>query len=502
MRKKGILSALVLLAFHVSSLGQFRVAFVAGAHSSSVQESNDLPNWNSIKGYYTPRTGFHGGLLAELPFSPKSRFFLQPGVLITNKGRKYAQSTNIPDPLVERFDSTQYLNYIDVPVNLVVKFPLAAKVKLVLGAGPYASFFFNGKETSDKFYTNGDFNSYENTNLSVGNGPGKYKTFDYGVNGLIGLEFGRVLLTANYSRGLGDFYQSDQYNGHFNHQVIGGTLGVFLGKPVKLEEKPKDRDKDGIPDKDDQCPDQPGTALTHGCPDRDGDGIADKDDKCPAVAGLAKYNGCPVPDSDGDGVNDELDKCPGVKGLAKYNGCPIPDTDGDGINDEEDKCPTVAGSPKYNGCPIPDSDGDGVNDEEDKCPKTKGSPENGGCPIIQKEIVEKVNYAARRIQFEFAKATILPSTHQVLDEVVKILQQNPSLTLTIEGHTSNHGDYQANMKLSQDRADHVRAYFESKGIDASRLKAIGYGPTRPLTTGKTEAEQARNRRVELRLSNQ
>ncbi|HEU4573515.1 MAG TPA: OmpA family protein [Chitinophagaceae bacterium] len=502
MRKKRTYLLLGLILFCSVSFGQFRIAFVGGAHSSSVLESNDLPTWNDIKNYYAPRTGFHAGVLAELPFSTKSKLFLQPAVLFTNKGRKYAQTTNIPDPLIESFDSSQFINYIDIPLNIVAKFPIAKKVKFIIGAGPYASLFYNGKETADRFYTNGDFKSYENNDLPVGNGPGKYKTFDYGVNGLAGIEFGRVFITANYSRGLGDFYQSAVYNGHFHHQVIGGTLGVFLGKPVKLEEKVKDRDKDGVLDKNDECPDEPGTALTHGCPDKDGDGIADKNDNCPDVAGLAKYNGCPIPDTDGDGINDELDKCPTIKGVAKYNGCPVPDSDGDGVNDEEDKCPTVAGLAKNNGCPIPDSDGDGVNDEEDKCPKTKGLKENAGCPVISKEVVEKVNYAARRIQFEFAKATILPATHKVLDEVVKILKADPSLVLSIEGHTSNSGDFNANMKLSQARADNVKAYFISSGIDPSRLTATGYGPTRPLTKGKTEAEQAKNRRVELKLSNQ
>lgn len=248
-------------------------------------------------------------------------------------------------------------------------------------------------------------------------------------------------------------------------------------------------------------PDEPGTAITKGCPDKDGDGIADKEDKCADIAGTAKYNGCPVPDADKDGINDEEDKCPQQAGTAKYKGCPVPDSDKDGINDDEDKCPQQPGPIRYNGCPVPDTDGDGLNDEDDKCPQTKGTAENGGCPVIKKEILEKVNYAARSIQFEFTKATIRSASYNVLDDVARILKQDPSLILSIEGHTSNDGIYDANMKLSQARADNVKAYFISKGIEAVRLKAQGYGPNKPLNSGKTAAEKAANRRVEMKLSN-
>ncbi len=278
-------------------------------------------------------------------------------------------------------------------------------------------------------------------------------------------------------------------------------MGVFFGKQTKAEIKPKDKDKDGVADKDDACPAEAGTAITRGCPDKDGDGVADKDDKCPDIAGVAKYNGCPVPDSDKDGINDEEDKCPQVAGVIRYKGCPVPDSDKDGINDEEDKCPQVAGVARYNGCPVPDTDNDGVNDEEDKCPQTAGSKENGGCPVIKKEIVEKINYAARQIQFEYTKATVQPASYGILDEVAKILNQDPSLTVSIEGHTSNDGILAANMKLSQARADNVKAYFVSKGINASRLKAEGFGPNKPLNNGKTKEEKAKNRRVEMKLSN-
>jgi len=497
--KRPILTLSIVLFTFSALIAQVRVGILAGPNSSSVIESNNLSGWNNIKDNYKSRLGLHAGFLADIPIS--SKLYFQPGAQFSNKGRKFAQTYDTAAHDTAWHNYTQFVNYIEVPLNLVLKFPIGKKAKFIIGAGPYIAFFFSGKENNEVSYKNGDFTTNEVKDLPVGNGPGKYKTFDYGVNGLAGFEIGRVFITANYSRGLSDFYQAVSYDGSFKHQVIGGTLGVFIGKQTKEEVKPKDKDKDGVSDKEDACPTEPGTAITKGCPDKDGDGIADKEDKCADVAGTAKYNGCPVPDSDKDGINDEEDKCPQEAGVAKYKGCPVPDSDKDGINDEEDKCPQTPGPIRYNGCPVPDTDGDGVNDEDDKCPQTKGSADNGGCPVINKEVVEKVNYAAKSIQFEYTKATIRPLSYPVLDEVVKVLKQDASLIVSIEGHTSNDGIYDANMKLSQARADNVKAYFIKKGIDASRLAAKGFGPNKPLNTGKTAAEKALNRRVEMKLSN-
>ncbi len=135
-----------------------------------------------------------------------------------------------------------------------------------------------------------------------------------------------------------------------------------------------DRDGDGIPDYVDQCPDAPGAAATRGCPDTDGDGVLDRYDECPTVAGTV--NGCP--DRDGDGVKDDLDSCPDTPGLPRFGGCP--DTDGDGIPDQVDFCPTIPGTYTNGGCP--DTDGDGVHDGIDQCPDQPGPKYNKGCPVV------------------------------------------------------------------------------------------------------------------------
>ena len=452
------------------SHSQMRLALAGGGHTASVNETNNLPNWGNLKNKYSARPGAHFGFIADLQLGIKSKFYFQPGIIFHNKGRKFSNTYDTAVYNYSRIQQNQFINYIDAPLNLVYKIPMGDKTKFFIGGGTYISFFYNGVEKTETFLKAGKVTTVENTDLPVGNAPGKYQTWDLGINGTAGIEFGKFFIAANYSRGLSDFYQPASYDGSLKHQVIGGTIGIFLGKPEEPEPKIKDKDGDGIIDTEDDCIDVPGPLVTKGCPDMDGDGIADKDDRCPTEKGLLANYGCPLRDSDGDGITDDIDKCKDVPGIAKYQGCPVPDTDGDGVNDDEDKC---------------------VNEF--------GKKENQGCPEIKKELIEKVDYAARRILFAFAKADLLKESETVLNEVVDILIRNPELKLDVEGHTSNDGTMAANMKLSAERAKTVMKYIINKGISAARLTSQGFGPTRPLNDGKTEEDKSLNRRVELKL---
>lgn len=229
--------------------------------------------------------------------------------------------------------------------------------------------------------------------------------------------------------------------------------------------------------------------------DTDKDGILDSADKCPTVPGVAKYDGCPVPDTDKDGINDDEDKCPTVAGLAKYQGCPVPDTDKDGLNDEEDKCPTVAGVARYQGCPVPDTDKDGVNDEEDRCPSEAGLPENFGCPTLA-----EYQFDAKKVQFVTGSSTLTKTAKAELNKAATILTEHPDIKISIEGHTDNTGKEAANQKLSEKRAESVKAYLVSKGISADRLLSAGFGQTSPIADNKTAKGRAENRRVEFKAA--
>jgi len=138
--------------------------------------------------------------------------------------------------------------------------------------------------------------------------------------------------------------------GENREQIIYG-VGLMFPLSRKVDEGNKDNDGDGIKNKDDHCPDEPGKIRRNGCPDRDRDRIADKDDDCPDVKGLAKFNGCP--DTDEDGVMDKEDECPEEPGTIESKGCPVIDGDKDGVPDEIDKCPTEAGPASNEGCPVP-----------------------------------------------------------------------------------------------------------------------------------------------------
>jgi len=499
--KKPLLPFLLLPFFFADSYSQVKIAITGGPHSAFVKESNDLPGWDSLKNKYTSRTGVHLGFIADIPLRQNSKLFFQPGIIFYNKGRKFSSTYDTATSPYSRIDSRQFINYIDFPLNLVYKHPVGKNAKLFAGAGPYLSFFYNGNEKNETYLKDGGVNTDENSDLPVGNGAGKYKTLDAGINAAAGIEFRKLFLSGNFSRSITDFYTAS-YNGHFRHQVVGVSLGVFINKPEDQKEKPRDRDQDGIADTEDICPDEPGPSSAQGCPDTDADGIADKTDKCPSVKGVIKYEGCPVPDTDNDGVNDEMDKCATVFGSKDYEGCPIPDTDGDGINDDEDKCREVPGYGRYEGCPIPDRDNDGVNDETDQCPDAAGVKENNGCPAIREELVKKVEFAARRIQFETGNAKLLPGSKKILDEVAVILTENPALQIDIEGHTSSEGDADFNNRLSADRAKSVKDYLVSRGVSAQRLNAAGFGSSRLLNDEKTPAERALNRRVELKLKSE
>lgn len=102
------------------------------------------------------------------------------------------------------------------------------------------------------------------------------------------------------------------------------------------------------------------------------------------------------------------------------------------------------------------------------------------------------------IYFDTGKSDIKPESAQAIGEVAKLLKNAADLKLYVVGHTDNVGGLEANMKLSQSRADAVtQALIRDHGISASRLKAYGDGPYAPVSTNDTEEGKAMNRRVEL-----
>lgn len=272
---------------------------------------------------------------------------------------------------------------------------------------------------------------------------------------------------------------------------------------------PKDTDGDGVLDYLDKCPNTPeGIAVdANGCPfDQDGDGVADYLDLCPntpaEAKGLVDKNGCPL-DSDDDGVFDYLDLCPNTpveaRGFVNKNGCPT-DSDDDGVADYLDKCPNTPaearGAVDEKGCPR-DTDGDGIPDYLDNCPKIFGVASNHGCPEVKKEVRTLFQKALQGIQFESGKDVIKKSSNAILNQISKVLIDNPTYLIEVQGHTDNVGKPEVNLKLSENRANSVRNYLILKGIAENRITAKGYGDTKPVVSNKTPQGKAKNRRVEF-----
>jgi OOP family OmpA-OmpF porin len=227
-----------------------------------------------------------------------------------------------------------------------------------------------------------------------------------------------------------------------------------------------DRDKDGILDKDDRCPDTPGLAEFAGCPDTDGDGIPDIDDQCPDVAGPIENNGCPWPDTDGDGVIDKDDACPEVPGPVENNGCPWPDTDGDGVLDKDDACPTVFGLAQYNGCPKPKS-------------------------VTATEVEGEL----KNVYFDFDKATIKAESSARLDAAANLIKADGGNYL-LEGQTDQKGPDSYNLDLSKRRAAAVVAALDARGVDPTSLKSRGVGEAKAMVPETaSDAERQQDRKV-------
>ena len=97
-----------------------------------------------------------------------------------------------------------------------------------------------------------------------------------------------------------------------------------------------------------------------------------------------------------------------------------------------------------------------------------------------------------------SKATIRPSSYESLNKVAALLIEK-NFSLKLAGHTDNTGSMQLNMRLSKERAEAVKTYLVSKGANASRIEATGYGPTQPIASNANAEGRQQNRRVEFTL---
>lgn len=262
----------------------------------------------------------------------------------------------------------------------------------------------------------------------------------------------------------------------------------------------KDSDDDGVMDINDKCPGvgTKGKVTPFGCPqDKDFDGIYDGEDACIDQPGPLENHGCPWADTDEDGIYDKDDECITVKGLAEFHGCP--DTDGDGLPDMLDNCPKEKGTWELHGCPPKDTDNDGIADVDDLCPKTPGVIEFKGCPPLKPEEKEALKRAFDNLLFETGSDVIVESSFPSLNDLAKVMMNNPATKLKLEGHTDDVGDDAHNLLLSRKRAASVEKFLEDKSIQAVRISSEGFGETRPKLSNTSDGNRKVNRRVEMIL---
>jgi outer membrane protein OmpA-like peptidoglycan-associated protein len=313
-----------------------------------------------------------------------------------------------------------------------------------------------------------------------------------------------------------------------------------LGWSGLLVKSTVDSDKDGIKDDADHCPREPedmdGFEDADGCPDPDNDkdGICDPwvasqgkqakyakvcrgIDKCQNQPedfdGYLDDDGCPDYDNDGDGIPDSLDQCPNVPedrdGFADADGCPDFDNDHDGIPDTIDKCSNepedIDGFEDTDGCPDPDNDKDGIPDLIDKCPDEpetfNGYKDDDGCadtlPKPKKEPDFPKQQIMRGIMFNNNTAEITFDSFQWLDHVVKSLKEYSEIEIEIRAYSDASEVFARNMQLTQMRAEAVRQYIISLGIDSQRVRAVGCGSANPIADNRSAAGRAQNRRIEI-----
>ena len=318
---------------------------------------------------------------------------------------------------------------------------------------------------------------------------------------------------------------SARYNIVAGHAVTAGAaLGITGGAGTPLLRAfiaysftwpTLDKDKDGVDDENDGCPDRAEDVDGH-----------DDDDGCPGD----DESGEEVVDPDDDGILHPQDLCPedpeDKDGFEDGDGCPDLDHDGDGVAQDIDRCPAVPedrdGFEDGDGCPDDDNDGDGFKDADDKCKNTaevrNGFEDDDGCPDIAPTAPTTTTPAPtdkpepppfmtepgkidlpQRIYFTTGGDALTPEGKRLLDQVMKTMKDNPDIRVEIQGHTDGQGDNTANDKLALRRAQAVADHLVQNGINRPRLLIAILGMAEPLAPNDTLRGRALNRRVEFRV---
>jgi outer membrane protein OmpA-like peptidoglycan-associated protein len=231
--------------------------------------------------------------------------------------------------------------------------------------------------------------------------------------------------------------------------------------------------------------------------DRDYDGLYDREDACPDVGALT-LDGCPL-DTDDDAILDADDHCPREFGPAP-SGCPVLDADADGIVIPVDQCPTEPGI-LPDGCPETDPDSDGLEGKMDGCPEEpevrNGFEDDDGCPDQVPEAVAGLSRVVSEIRFKKGTAEPVEGSLSEIQATATVLLKYPSVRLEVTAHTSDEAQLDSN--LSQARAEAVRQVLIDQGLQGDRVVARGAGSSEPLAESSDKARAVQNERIEFKV---
>jgi len=215
--------------------------------------------------------------------------------------------------------------------------------------------------------------------------------------------------------------------------------------------------------------------------DTDGDGLSDGDE-------VLKYKTDPLKaDTDGDGLSDGDE-------VVKYKTDPLKvDTDGDGLSDGDEVL-------NYKTDPLKvDTDGDGYSDGDEI--RNKTNPLDPNDPKKPKPVAFKTEVGKaivlEGVVFKTGSAIITDVSDAILSNARKTLEDNPEIQVQIQGFTDAVGSDKTNQRLSQKRADAVKAWLIRSGIAPSRITSKGFGEKNPVGDNETAEGRQKNRRIEF-----
>ncbi|TDB64432.1 OmpA family protein [Arundinibacter roseus] len=119
--------------------------------------------------------------------------------------------------------------------------------------------------------------------------------------------------------------------------------------------------------------------------------------------------------------------------------------------------------------------------------------------ILMLPIKEGQKIRLNQIMFEQSSAEVISSSLPEMGRIIQMMKEYPAMEILLEGHTDNVGDWQKNLKLSEDRVVEVRRYLATQGIENSRIQTKAWGPAKPISSNLTEQTRKWNRRVEFTI---